>query len=68
MMKTKITCLIIALIAISSCNKTGTISEKLWYKSPADDWFSALPLGNGRLGERRTPGPNVSYSACFRRG
>jgi len=26
------------------------ISEKLWYKSPAKNWFSALPLGNGRLG------------------
>ena len=23
---------------------------KLWYKSPADDWNEALPIGNGRIG------------------
>ena len=22
----------------------------VWYKTPADDWNSALPVGNGRLG------------------
>ena len=24
--------------------------SKLWYKSPADDWNEALPIGNGRIG------------------
>jgi len=33
-----------------SCGQTKRVGEKLWYKSPAKDWFSALPLGNGRLG------------------
>ena len=23
---------------------------KLWYKAPAQQWISALPIGNGRLG------------------
>jgi alpha-L-fucosidase 2 len=49
-MKHKLIFAIIALIAISSCNKPKTLKDKLWYKSPAKDWFSALPLGNGRLG------------------
>ena len=40
----------IALVTIVSCNRPQKISEKLWYTSPAEDWFSALPLGNGRLG------------------
>lgn len=25
-------------------------ASRLWYKSPADDWMKALPLGNGRIG------------------
>lgn len=25
-------------------------SALLWYKTPADDWNKALPLGNGRIG------------------
>ena len=23
---------------------------RLWYRQPAEDWNSALPLGNGKLG------------------
>jgi len=42
--------MIIALVATLSCSRQEAISEKLWYTSPAEDWFSALPLGNGRLG------------------
>ncbi len=42
--------MIIALVATYSCGRQEPISEKLWYTSPAEDWFSALPLGNGRLG------------------
>lgn len=49
-MKKNIAVVIIALIAFSSSGKAKQISEKLWYKTPAKDWFSALPLGNGRLG------------------
>ena len=50
-MKHKLIFVIIVLITIFSCNKSKeTLEEKLWYKSPAKDWFSALPLGNGRLG------------------
>jgi len=49
-MRVKMTFLLIVFLSIYSCNKPKTISEKLWYKSPAKDWFSALPLGNGRLG------------------
>lgn len=26
------------------------ISQKLWYKEPADSWEKALPIGNGNLG------------------
>ncbi|MCP3927610.1 MAG: glycoside hydrolase family 95 protein [Bacteroidetes bacterium] len=52
-MKKQVNLLLLVLITFSiACtnkNKEG-ISEKLWYKSPAKDWFSALPLGNGRLG------------------
>ena len=24
--------------------------SRIWYKSPADDWNEALPIGNGRIG------------------
>lgn len=41
----------ILVLFISSCsNKPQVFSEKLWYETPAADWFEALPLGNGRLG------------------
>lgn len=49
-MRVKLSLVIIALISIYSGGQAKGISEKLWYKSPAKDWFSALPLGNGRLG------------------
>ena len=42
--------LIISLMVFCSCNEVDFVKEKLWYTSPAEDWFSALPLGNGRLG------------------
>ncbi|MDE5979376.1 MAG: glycoside hydrolase family 95 protein, partial [Muribaculaceae bacterium] len=25
-------------------------APRLWYKTAADDWMKAMPLGNGRLG------------------
>ncbi len=37
-------------ILFFSCHKSDPVKEKLWFTSPAKDWFSALPLGNGRLG------------------
>jgi len=49
-MKSDFTFLIIGLCLLCSCDRPGDVKEKLWYKSPAEDWFSALPLGNGRLG------------------
>lgn len=49
-MKIRFILLISAFIALYFCGQAKGISEKLWYKSPAKDWFSALPLGNGRLG------------------
>ena len=30
---------------------------RLWYQSPAEDWNSALPLGNGKLGAMVFGGP-----------
>jgi alpha-L-fucosidase 2 len=28
------------------------LSHELWFRTPAPDWFEALPLGNGRLGAK----------------
>jgi len=28
------------------------LSHLLWFRSPAADWFEALPLGNGHLGAK----------------
>nr|MDA3962031.1 glycoside hydrolase family 95 protein [Planctomycetota bacterium] len=28
----------------------NTLNSRLFYRSPAKDWYAALPLGNGRLG------------------
>src|SRR3954451_24859828 len=28
------------------------MSHLLWFRSPAPDWFEALPLGNGHLGAK----------------
>ncbi len=38
--------------ALSSEGKAGSESKDmtLWYRSPADHWSEALPVGNGRLG------------------
>ncbi|MEC3908634.1 glycoside hydrolase family 95 protein [Tamlana sp. 2201CG12-4] len=48
--------LLLFVLYVFSCkpqNKNvSTLSndERLWYKTPAKDWFEALPIGNGRLG------------------
>src|SRR5581483_1700178 len=31
---------------------------RLWYRSPANDWLEALPLGNGTLGAMMWGGPD----------
>ncbi|HKK62263.1 MAG TPA: glycoside hydrolase family 95 protein, partial [Bacteroidales bacterium] len=49
-MKIRFILLISTFIAMNFSGQAQGISEKLWYKAPAKDWFSALPLGNGRLG------------------
>ena len=49
-MKSTLTALFVAVLLLNACNTSETVKEKLWYESPAEDWFSALPLGNGRLG------------------
>ena len=42
---------LIGCILLFNCSKEEpNIGEKLWYTNPSKDWFSALPLGNGRLG------------------
>jgi alpha-L-fucosidase 2 len=53
---------IAALLIISSCTtETPKFSEKLWYETPAKDWFEALPLGNGRLGAMVFGGVNEEH-------
>ncbi|MCK5280680.1 MAG: glycoside hydrolase N-terminal domain-containing protein, partial [Cyclobacteriaceae bacterium] len=37
-------------IGLSSCKKETQITEQIWYDTPSENWFEALPLGNGRLG------------------
>ncbi|MBD3183335.1 glycoside hydrolase family 95 protein, partial [Candidatus Poribacteria bacterium] len=49
-MKYRFTYLLSVFIFLYSCNTSENVKEKLWYKAQAKDWFSALPLGNGRLG------------------
>ena len=49
MMK-KIAFLGILFFILSACEDEKGFSEALWYEQPADNWFEALPLGNGRLG------------------
>lgn len=40
-----------ALSAVSGCYAASQASHLLWYSAPADqDFLSALPIGNGRLG------------------
>ena len=41
---------IFLLASLSACSEGNDLSEQLWYRQPAADWFEALPLGNGRLG------------------
>ena len=44
-------------IIITACALTSILSVKasndeavLWYQSPAKEWITAAPLGNGRIG------------------
>ncbi|MBP3566840.1 MAG: glycoside hydrolase N-terminal domain-containing protein [Paraprevotella sp.] len=41
---------IVLFAFISSFYSKASDDLKLWYKTPASDWTSALPIGNGRLG------------------
>ncbi len=52
MLKTKLArCLLLIAIPLSApAAELPTGANKLWYPSPASNWNTALPLGNGRLG------------------
>jgi alpha-L-fucosidase 2 len=41
---------LLILACLGSCDQAKKTSEMLWYRQPANNWFEALPLGNGRLG------------------
>ena len=49
-MKVGVPLIFIVFIGLSSCKKETQLSEQLWYDTPSENWFEALPLGNGRLG------------------
>ena len=41
------------VITLGACQNPGTINTnalKLWYQQPAQTWFEAMPIGNGKLG------------------
>lgn len=40
----------IILLASLALWQNSMKSETLWYKTPANEWMEALPVGNGRLG------------------
>lgn len=47
--------LLSTLVLLCSCGSEPSEKQwesvnKLWYKSPADEWMKSLPQGNGRLG------------------
>ncbi len=48
---------------IVSCHQIKEIplSNVLWYKAPASQWFEALPIGNGRLGAMVFGGVNEDH-------
>lgn len=47
----RIRVLLMAFLTPFFLSLTGFAGEyKLWYDEPANDWFQALPVGNGRLG------------------
>ena len=41
--------LVIAAVALFGMGDVAAAS-RLWYKTAADDWMKAVPLGNGRIG------------------
>lgn len=49
-MKNKIVIALILILGAISCKEETILTEQLWYDSPSESWFEALPLGNGRLG------------------
>ena len=54
-------CLVLCIILLAGCkqdaNPQSKSSLKLWYKSPAQSWEEALPIGNGRIGVMIYGGP-----------
>lgn len=50
-MKKQIHILLALVFLMGSCSQAEKTEDlKTWYKQPAENWFEALPLGNGRIG------------------
>lgn len=50
-MKKRIYSILSIALLMGSCSKDSEQDDlKTWYKQPAENWFEALPLGNGRIG------------------
>jgi alpha-L-fucosidase 2 len=45
-------------IETSDITMSDELTKLLWYKSPAENWHEALPIGNGRLGAMIYGGAN----------
>ncbi len=43
-------CIVGLMTGAASTQGRDDLSNRLWYKAPAQDWNEALPVGNGRLG------------------
>lgn len=41
---------ILLILSNTSCKKTSTPEDILWFGKPAEIWEEALPVGNGRIG------------------
>jgi alpha-L-fucosidase 2 len=41
---------LLAILLFSCENESTEYDTKLWYDTPATDWYEALPIGNGTLG------------------
>ncbi len=40
----------VAIVCMTGISISSYAENKLWYDAPADEWTSALPLGNSRIG------------------
>ena len=54
----------IILLASLALWQNSMKSETLWYKTPANEWMEALPVGNGRLGGMVHGGVTTEQMIC----